>query len=319
MYNKTMDGTERNRKSRKNGGLRKLAAALIALLILACVPVPSFYKDGGTADFRALAYRYIRWNRMDAAGEGIPQYHASGDYSASSFWLFFRPEWRMTVDELWKLEKQTARFARWQSEALSDAYIYTTEAYVELSQNRSEFTKYERESRTSPFEEYSPFDGLGRPGTAFACIGPESLPDDERGSIGMIRPAGWTYGGKSNNNKYSFVDGHYVYNRCHLIAYSLTGNNSEQNLITGTRSLNLTMRQFETQTVRYIEKTGNRVLYRVTPVYLGGEPLCRGVIIEALSLRPDEGGLEFCVFIPNREEGVFIDYSTGQNWAEKPE
>gem|GEM_PF-5317106 len=118
-----MTDTERNKKGYKKNRMRRLAAALIALLILACVPVPSFYKDGGTADFRALAYRYIRWNRMDAAGEGIPQYHASGDYSASSFWLFFRPEWRMTVDELWKMEKQTERFARWQSEALSVAQL----------------------------------------------------------------------------------------------------------------------------------------------------------------------------------------------------
>ncbi len=76
---------------------------------------------------------------------------------------------------------------------------------------------------------YSPLDELGRCGRAWAILSQEAMPTQPRGSIGMIRPSGW------HLIRYDFIDGQYLYNRCHLIGYQLGGSNSPRNLITGTR------------------------------------------------------------------------------------
>ena len=99
-------------------------------------------------------------------------------------------------------------------------------------------------------------------GLSLACIGTDLMPTEERGSIGQIRPSGW------HLVKYDIVDGKYLYNRCHLIGYQLSGENAnEKNLITGTRYLNVTgMLPFEDMVADYVKKTGNHVMYRVTSV-----------------------------------------------------
>ncbi len=162
---------------------------------------------------------------------------------------------------------------------------------------------------TESFEYYSPLDSLGRCGAAIACLGRDLMPTEERGSIAEVKPTGW------QSARYDFVDGGSLYNRSHLIAFSLAGENAnERNLITGTRQLNLTMADFEVQVANYIRSTGNHVLYRVTPVFEGTELVARGVQLEALSV--EDGGRGICVnaFIPNAQEGVGIDYANGNNW-----
>lgn len=162
------------------------------------------------------------------------------------------------------------------------------------------------------FERYSELDYLGRCGEAYASLSPDTMPTEERGKIGMIKPTGW------QTAKYDFIDGKYLYNRCHLIGYQLSGENAnDRNLITGTRYLNVQgMLPFENSVARYIRATGNHVLYRVTPVFEGENLLCTGVEIEALSV--DDGGKDICfnVFCYNAQPGVIIDYATGDNWEE---
>lgn len=158
------------------------------------------------------------------------------------------------------------------------------------------------------FIRYSELDSLGRCGPAFACIGPSMLPTAERGEIGNVRPSGW------QTEKYSFIDnGGFLYNRCHLLAYMLTGENEEpRNLITGTRYMNTEgMLPYETEAASYIYRTGNHVMYRATPVFAGDELVARGVIIEAASVEDHGRGLSFCVFCFNVQPGVEIDYGTG--------
>ena len=162
------------------------------------------------------------------------------------------------------------------------------------------------------FETYSPLDSLGRCGTAFALIGPETMPDEKRGSIGMIKPSGW------QTSKYDWIDGKYLFNRCHLIAYALAGENDNPlNLITGTRSMNTQgMLPYEERTMEYIRDTGNHVLYRVTPYYNGDDLVASGVLMEAESVEDSGAGVKFCEWCYNVEPGVAIDYATGKNWAE---
>ena len=168
----------------------------------------------------------------------------------------------------------------------------------------------EEEITQTCFIRFSEMDALGRCGTAFACVGPESMPEGTRGSIGMIKPAGW------QSDKYEFIDnGGFIYNRCHLLAWKLTGENDEpRNLITGTRYLNTQgMLPYENRIIYYIQDTGNHVMYRVTPVYREGELLARGVHMEARSVEDGGRGILFNVYCYNVQPYITIDYMTGKN------
>ena len=133
--------------------------------------------------------------------------------------------------------------------------------------------EYDRATEEGCFKKFSKLDSLGRTRKALACVGPESLGQGKRGDISRIHPAGW------HQQRYDFIPGQSLYNRCHLIAWSLCGENANRkNLLTGTRYLNETgMLPFEEQILNYIRDTGNHVLYRVTPMYNEEELVCRGV------------------------------------------
>lgn len=165
------------------------------------------------------------------------------------------------------------------------------------------------EFTTTSFETYSTLDSLGRCGVAYANVGLETMPTEERGSIGQVKPSGW------HTVKYDCVDGKYLYNRCHLIGYQLTAENANtKNLITGTRYLNVQgMLPFENMVADYIKETKNHVLYRVTPVFDGNNLVASGVVMEAESVEDKGDGILFCVFCYNVQPGVSIDYATGDS------
>lgn len=165
---------------------------------------------------------------------------------------------------------------------------------------------------TASWERYGELDRLGRCTAAEACIGRDIMPTLTRGPIGQIKPTGW------HTAKYDFVDGKYLYNRCHLIGFQLTGENAnERNLITGTRYLNTkSMLPFENMVADYIKDTGNHVMYRCTPVFAGNESVARGVHLEAYSVEDKGDGICFNVFIFNVQPGVKIDYLTGESSLE---
>ena len=184
---------------------------------------------------------------------------------------------------------------------------YTSEPYTAINDNLPFFT--DDEITDQSFETYSPLDALGRCGVAFACVGQDLMPTEDRGSIGQVKASGW------HLVKYDCVDGKYLYNRCHLIGYQLTAENAnERNLITGTRYLNIEgMLPFENQVADYVQQTGNHVLYRVTPVFEGDNLLASGVLMEAYSVEDSGNGICFCVYAYNVQPGVQIDYATGES------
>lgn len=187
----------------------------------------------------------------------------------------------------------------------------TEEPYIKVNGNVPRFSDEEKKTAAA-FENYSDLDALGRCGVAFACVGKETMPTEERGPIGSIKPSGW------HSVKYDFVDGKYLYNRCHLIGYQLTAENAnEKNLITGTRYLNTKgMLPFENMVSDYVKETGNHVLYRVTPVFEGKNLVASGVYMEAYSVEDDGDGICFYVYVFNRQPGVKIDYLTGDSVAD---
>ena len=194
---------------------------------------------------------------------------------------------------------------------LADIPEWNGAAWVELEGNEPGFTK--EEMTLEVFENYSELDSLGRCGVAYANICPELMPTEGRESIGNVKPTGWV------SAKYDCVDGKYLYNRCHLIGFQLAGENAnKQNLITGTRYLNVTgMLPFENEVADYVHRTDSHVLYRVTPVFVGSELVARGVQMEAYSVEDAGDGVCFIVFAYNVQPGVGIDYATGESWLEE--
>ena len=192
--------------------------------------------------------------------------------------------------------------------SLSDVPAYSGKAYISVNGNVPYFTA--AELTTTSFETYSDLDTLGRCGVTYACIGKDLMPTEERGSIGMVKPTGW------HTVRYDdLVDGKYLYNRCHLIGYQLTGENANtQNLITGTRYLNIEgMLPFENMVADYIQETNNHVLYRVTPIFEGNNLLANGVLMEGYSVEDKGAGVSYCVFAYNVQPGIEIDYATGES------
>ena len=184
---------------------------------------------------------------------------------------------------------------------------YSYEPSTEIHDNVPYFQASDLTS--SSYETFSSLDDEGRCGYAVACLGPDLLPDAPRGPIGSVKPTGW------HTVKYEGIDGNYLYNRCHLIAYELSGENAnEENLITGTRYMNVDgMLPYENEVAGYIKSTGNHVLYRVTPVFEDDNLLASGVLMEAESVEDGGSGVSFNAYCYNVQPGISIDYATGDS------
>lgn len=191
--------------------------------------------------------------------------------------------------------------------SLADIPDYAGDPYVVVNNNQPDFA--ESDMTTNSFETYSDLDALGRCGIAYANIGQDLMPTEERGNISDVKPSGW------QSVEYEGIDGGYLYNRCHLIGYQLTAENAnEKNLITGTRYLNVEgMLPFENMVADYIQETGNHVLYRVTPLFEGDNLVASGVQMEAKSVEDNGAGILFNVFCYNVQPGITIDYATGNS------
>ncbi len=194
------------------------------------------------------------------------------------------------------------------SESIQSVAPYDgTNNYVVINNNEPEFLEDDLVTRS--YEFYSDLDSLGRAGIAMASIGVDLMPTEERGEIGSVKPSGW------HTVKYDFISGKYLYNRCHLIGYQLTGENAnEKNLITCTRNANTgIMLEYENMVAKYIKETNNHVLYRVTPVYKDDDLLASGINMEAKSIEDNGEGIKFNIYIYNVQDGVKIDYKTGES------
>lgn len=184
---------------------------------------------------------------------------------------------------------------------------YSGEPYYVVNDNTPFFDASEVTSES--YEYYSPLDNLGRCGTAVACVGMDIMPTEERGSIGSVKPTGW------QSVRYDCVDGSYLYNRCHLIGYQLTGENANtSNLITGTRYLNVDgMLPFENMVADFVKETEMHVMYRSTPYFEGENLLASGVLLEAMSVEDNGEGVLFNVYVYNVQPDIEINYATGES------
>ena len=194
--------------------------------------------------------------------------------------------------------------------SVTDIEPYNGQPYIVVNNNIPYFSDDDLTSQS--YEYYSDLDELGRCGTAHASIGLDIMPTEERGDIGSVKPSGW------HTVKYNeYIDGNYLYNRCHLIGYQLSGENDNKNLITGTRYLNVQgMLPFENMVADYVKETENHVLYRVTPIFEGDNLVASGVLMEAESVEDNGDDILFCVYVYNVQPNIIIDYATGESWVD---
>ena len=202
-------------------------------------------------------------------------------------------------------DSNDARSAR---ATIADIPAYTGALCIDINHGMPGFTAQDEAHGT--FMQFSDLDFEGRCGTAFARIGPDTVSNEKRGDISQVHPSGWV------QRKYSFIDDGMLYNRSHLIAHQLCGENAnEKNLITGTRTFNaVDMLYYEELVGDYVRSTGNHVLYRVTPLFAANDLVARGVQMEAKSVEDNGEAVQFNVFVYNVEPGVAIDYVTGESW-----
>lgn len=232
------------------------------------------------------------------------------NYSVSDIGYFINPE--ETISEEVAESSYTAEPQKQTSDNTctpANYPAYSGEDYVVLNNNVPTFTS--DEITTQSYEFYSELDDLGRCGYAMACVGQDIMPTEKRGSIGMIKPSGW------HTVRYDdLISDKYLYNRCHLIGYQLTGENAnKKNLITGTRYFNVTgMLPFEDEVADYVHETGNHVLYRVTPDFEGENLVAYGVQMEAYSVEDNGQSVCYNVFVYNIQPGITLDYATGDSW-----
>lgn len=179
--------------------------------------------------------------------------------------------------------------------------------YVIINNNEPNFP--EEDFNSNSFEKYSELDSLGRCGVAYANVSKETMPTEARGEISKVKPTGW------HTVKYDCVEGKYLYNRCHLIGYQLTAENAnKQNLITGTRYLNVDgMLPFENQVAEYVKQENGHVLYRVTPIFKKNNLVANGVQMEAESVEDKGEKVKFNVYAFNVQPNIKIDYLTGNS------
>lgn len=211
--------------------------------------------------------------------------------------------------ELEKLDSNPPSITLNENFTAADIPEYSGEIVIEVNGNTPFFTDDEKAVETS-YEYYSPLDNLGRCGVTHALLSKSLMPTEPRESISHVYPSGWEQG------KYDFVDGKFCFNRAHLIGFQLAGeNDTKENLITATRTCNLSMLPYENSVASFVRK-GGEVLYRVTPIYDGNDLVATGVLMESLPVSGsgDRGEVTFCVFVYNVEPGVEIDYATGKNW-----
>lgn len=190
---------------------------------------------------------------------------------------------------------------------VNEVLDYNGKDYAIINNNEPNFN--EEDKKPLEFEKYDNLDFLGRAVRGYACVSKKTMPDEKRGSISGVRPSGW------HTVKYDNVEGKFLYNRCHLIAYQLTAeNDNKRNLITCTRYANsVSMLKFENKVANYVHKTGNHVLYRATPIYKDSNLLASGIQLEAYSVEDNGKGIKFNVYIYNVQEGIDINYKDGSS------
>lgn len=184
---------------------------------------------------------------------------------------------------------------------------YTGKNIITVNNNDPSFSRSDLSTINGAWQRYGNLDNLNRVTAANALLNKSLMPTGQREPL-HVDPTGW-------HNKR--IASGWLYNRCHLIGYQLTGqNNNLKNLMTGTRQLNdPDMLRYEEEVADYLKESNqNYVRYRVTPIFRNNELLARGVEMEGQSTKSN--AVHFNVYIFNVQEGVHLNYDNGTSRIE---
>lgn len=210
-----------------------------------------------------------------------------------------------------KLELGQQELTEINNKNLENIKQLNNEYLIPVEITNQDLEEFEQAKGKQVFEHYGDLDQLNRVTTAIALIDKTLMPTEDRGAIMNVKPTGW------KNKKYKTVDGSWLYNRCHLIGFQLTGENDNwKNLMTGTRQLNMAMLSLENTTTKYIKETGNKVFYKVEPVFKDNELVARELIMTSISVEKTPQIL-YKVKIENKQDGIEINYSDGSSRKEQ--
>ena len=169
---------------------------------------------------------------------------------------------------------------------------------------------------------YEGLDSLGRTGRAAALVTYDRMregSDREREDIHEIHPSGWGHNREVDIKMPREKTYHgALFNRSHLLAKSLGGDDAAYNLITGTRPQNVGDNRGQDGGMAYTEGLARdwlwdnpegTVFYSAMPVYEGDDLLARSVIVD---VRSSDGSIDLEVEVFNTAYGFDIDYATGE-------
>ena len=131
-------------------------------------------------------------------------------------------------------------------------------------------------------------------------------------------PSGWGHNARTSIEVPTGKTYHgYFWNRSHLLADSLGGAASRENLVTGTRTQNVGandgrggMAYEETRVRDWLSAhPDGTVYYAATPAYVGDELVPRSVFVD---VRTSDGAIDEQVEVYNAALGHTIDYATGE-------
>ena len=143
-------------------------------------------------------------------------------------------------------------------------------------------------------------DSYGRSNGAIALISKNTLPLVTKKKLKYPEPNGW------NEN----LEGKDLFERCHIIAYSLSAKISDKNnIFIGTEYLNTSiMKKVENEILHYLSKNDVKILYRVTMKYKEDDQIPTGILIEAQAINDN---FSICKFCYNIQKQVKFKYSDG--------
>lgn len=186
---------------------------------------------------------------------------------------------------------------------------YQDRQIIPVNQNKPTFSNADLSLSRGTWQDYHALDQYNRVVQANALMQRSSMPTAKRERL-YIQPTGW-------HNRKITINGKqdYLYNRCHLIGYQLTGqNNNPKNLMTGTRSLNdPAMTYYENAMASYLKQTNHHVRYQVTPIFVGSELVARGIHMMGQSIEDNQ--ISFNIYIFNVQANYQINYQDGTSKA----
>lgn len=187
-------------------------------------------------------------------------------------------------------------------------------AYIDVNHNKSTLIKNAWKVNKVIYSNLDSLNRTSHSNTAF--LEKRNVANDSLRVRQFVQPTGWHYNHRNGTQ---------IYNRGHLIAYSISagidqdGNynpnnqsgdqNNPKNLFTQSAYSNQKIQTIFESKVRRALRENKRVIYQATPIFRGNELMARGINLQAIST---DGSLDFNVYLFNVQPRCVYNYNDGR-------